>query len=137
MSSGDLKTLRDNVSVWSSSKDNFDFGPSPAAAHSTGSKTTHSSIGPHPEAARVIGPSRDPRGDSRQVIQFSVLHCVTLCYTVQYGADQGGGSFEREERREAERAHFKRERKELRKQQELVWMCYLRQVAGCERHCPV
>lgn len=92
--SGDLKTLRDNVSSWSSSKDNFDFGSDSRAGSSR-------SAGSQPSAAepvRVIGPSRGPVGDT----------------------GRHGSVFEREERRGAERDHVKRGRKELRKQQELV-----------------
>lgn len=95
MSSSDLKSLRDSVSEWSSSKDNFDFG----AAGSSKSDDPRSSIGPLPapkERARVIGASRGPSRDA------------------------ASEAFEREERRERDRTHHKRERKEFRKQQELV-----------------
>lgn len=99
VNSSDLKALRDDVSSWSSSKDNFDFSSDQAAARSSSPKAARPTIGPHPptrEAARVIGPSRD---------------------TGHHGESY---SFDREEQREAETAHLKRGRKELRKQQELM-----------------
>ena len=68
--SGDLKTLRDNVSSWSSSKDNFDFGSDSRAGSSR-------SAGSQPSAAepvRVIGPSRGPVGDTGRVMPLILQH---------------------------------------------------------------
>ena len=108
MSASDLKSLREDVSAWSSSKDNFDFGSGPATASSRGkgdgrrhsSGSSHPSIGPLPPSkdggGRVIGPSRGPsRGDPEDAI-------------------------EREERRDREKAYYKKERKDFRKRQEVV-----------------
>ena len=100
MSSSNLKSLRESVSSWSSSKDNFDFGSSLAAATSKPagkSESSHPSVGSSSrESTRVIGPARGP------------------------GPDAPADVFEREERREQERAHYKKERRDFRKQQELV-----------------
>lgn len=78
VSSSDLKAMRDDVAAWSSSKDNFDFGSSSVASHSSGSKT---SLGPHPSSSRVIGPSRGPKEDTRQVLALpDSCVSVTLSY---------------------------------------------------------
>lgn len=101
MSTGDLKAVRDSVSEWSSSKDNFDFSADSAPAaygrrRSSGSSNyPRPSIGPHPpsrEPHRMMGPAR----------RFS------------------DDTFEREERRERERSHLKADRRDFRKRQEMV-----------------